>query len=129
MCGYLRGLAWQAHRFLIKRCPVPSAPRLSEWDVPRTSCDHTKGAGTSSHPVRACHQEGRVGRAPLPDSKVNTLGASPLCPQLGWGPQEPGQAPWDPVRSVFCRLRATLTQTHCCSLGHLFSHFLLNMNL
>lgn len=57
-------------------------------------------------------------------------GSLALVPTAGRGPQEVGQATWDPVgRSVFRRLRPTLTHTHCCSLGHSFTQFLLNVNL
>lgn len=61
--------------------------RLSQWDVPGTSSDHTKGAGTSGHPVQACHQEGRVGRAPCRTS-YETVKSTPgePCPCAhSWG--------------------------------------------
>lgn len=58
--GYLRGLA-----ISLPDREVPHLHHLDcQWDEPHTSSDHTKRDGTSSHPVRAYHQDSLVGRAP-----------------------------------------------------------------
>lgn len=81
---------------------VPHLHHLDcQWDEPHTSSDHTKRDGTSSHPVRAYHQDSLVGRAPCRIS-YQTGKSTPWKPRPrahSWaGPSGSGSSSLGPCR-------------------------------